>query len=303
MNKSLNKKISENRYLLKNPYAYLNGEGEYGATIVPGFGGIKSDPIVFSPDFIRGHTLRSRKGRNEIRYSFTEIEHIVKNLQINLWRHRKNICSSDVPSNPIDLLDPVLAIRSIGYDYNLSDSLGQFSISGKLREVAGIIDSSAKEVKISRQFQPSIRNFTASHELGHAILHDAKGLHRDRPLDGTTTGELREALELEADKFATYFLMPSKLVRSRFKLLFCTSQFFITEETLFALYGGRYTELKHKIKSLRDLSRLLANAESYNGKHFDSLANQFKVSSEAMAIRLEELELVSVDLSLTRRLI
>jgi hypothetical protein len=294
MNKSLNEIISESRRLLQNPYAYLNGEGCYEAVIVPRFREIKSDPIVFSPDLIRGCSLRSRKGRHELRYSFVDIEQNAKNLQNTLWKHRRNIWSNDVPSNPLDILDPALAIKSIGYDYDLSESLGQFSLSGKLMEVAGVIDSSTKEVKISRQFQPTIRNFTTAHELGHAILHDAKGLHRDRPLDGTMIGESREALELEADKFATYFLMPSKLIRSRFNQFFCTSQFLLTEETLFALTAGKSTDLRNKIKSLRDLSRLLANAEFYNGKYFDSLANQFKVSSEAMAIRLEEMKLISV---------
>lgn len=292
MKKSLNEIISESRYLLHNPYAYLNEDGGYEAIIDP-LNKNKSDPITFSPDFIRGHALKNQKERHERSYSFSEIEQIVKNLQNKLWKHRRSIWTGVIPSNPIDILDPVIAIRTIGYDYDLSESLGQIFISGKLMEVAGVINNSANEIKISRQFQPTIRNFTAAHELGHAILHDANGLHRDRPLDGTSVGEPREALELEADKFASYFLMPSKLIRSRFEQFFCTSQFLITEETLFALFSGKSTKLRDKIKSIRDLSRILANAEYYNGKYFDSLANQFKVSSEAMAIRLEELELVA----------
>jgi len=48
-----------------------------------------------------------------------------------------------------------------------------------------------------------------------------------------------------------------------------------------------------KSADMRQLSRMLASAEQFNGRHFVSLANQFKVSTGAMAIRLEELELVS----------
>ena len=46
--------------------------------------------------------------------------------------------------------------------------------------------------------------------------------------------------------------------------------------------------------SRRDLAKLLADSESYNGVRFISLANQFRVSTTTMAIRLEELELVLV---------
>jgi hypothetical protein len=40
------------------------------------------------------------------------------------------------------------------------------------------------------------------------------------------------------------------------------------------------------------LTRILSGAMYYNGMHFSSLAEQFSVSIEAMAIRLEELKLV-----------
>jgi hypothetical protein len=49
-----------------------------------------------------------------------------------------------------------------------------------------------------------------------------------------------------------------------------------------------------KFKTLRQLSRVLASAEHYNGLQFNSLANQFRVTNEAMAIRLEELELLEI---------
>jgi hypothetical protein len=45
-------------------------------------------------------------------------------------------------------------------------------------------------------------------------------------------------------------------------------------------------------RTLRDLARLLASATYYNGKAVYSLTEIFGVSVEAMAIRLEELDLV-----------
>jgi hypothetical protein len=120
MNKSFDEIISEDRRLLQNPYAHLNGEGGYDALIVSNSSEIKNDPIVSSPEFIRGYSLRKRKGRNNICYSFDEIEQIAKNLQNLMWKHRKNICFPVVPSNPVDILSPALALKSIGYDYYLS---------------------------------------------------------------------------------------------------------------------------------------------------------------------------------------
>ena len=76
-----------------------------------------------------------------------------------------------------------------------------------------------KLVQVSKQFPQETQNFTAAHELGHAILHKQTVLHRDRPLDGSSnTPRIRE--EMQADKFATFFLMPSKLVEDIFFEMF-----------------------------------------------------------------------------------
>jgi Zn-dependent peptidase ImmA (M78 family) len=160
-------------------------------------------------------------------------------------------------------------------------------------EVAGILDRAGKRVKISREFPVNIRNFTAAHELGHvALAHDGSGLHRDRPQDGSGKDATRPIQEIEADKFATYFLMPRKLVEKEFRRRFGTECFSLTEATMFALSGNDSMALEKNCKTIRGLSRTLARAERYNSVRFDSLASQFRVSNEAMAIRIEELNLV-----------
>lgn len=88
--------------------------------------------------------------------------------------------------------------------------------------------------------------------------------------------------------------MPSRVVKARFEKYFLTERFFLNEATSFALGYSNFAELKNECKALRQLSRILASAERYNGLQFISIANQFKVSNEAMAIRLEELELLSL---------
>ena len=173
-------------------------------------------------------------------------------------------------------MDPEIAINAIGFQYLLRDSLGQFSQNGRMMEVAGTVESDTNQIQISRQFPVSTRRFTGAHELGHALLHNAKGLHRDRPLDGSTVSGIRDVIEIQADKFASYFLMPEKLVSKIFKDIFYTDFFTLNEETLFALGSEVASKLNNKCDS-RSLARTLAGVESFNGRHFPSLASQFGV--------------------------
>ena len=118
-------------------------------------------------------------------------------------------------------------------------------------------------------------------------------MHRDRPLDGPGQERgVRDKIEREADKFASFFLMPENLVRNRFREFFLCDKFALNEDTIFALDPSGSMRLQDCKKTLRELARILTDADSYNGRHFNSLADQFHVSVEAMAIRLEELELL-----------
>ena len=324
MAKLLSDRITESRLLLQNPYAYLNDLGGYSA--LPhhneyteassneitkdrlemqnpyahlnesgGFSALSNDSYIqaniFSDVSLETHFLREINAQKDS-YSQIEIEMRARKLQKSIWKYRKQIWPDAAPSNPIDMLDPIVALKLIGYNSDLDETLGQFYSDRKLIEVAGTIDKCSKQIHISRQFPQHIRRFTAAHELGHALLHETSGLHRDRPLDGATIS--RNAVEFEADKFAAFFLMPRKLVQTTFNRFFLTDRFTLTEATAFALGLGTYESLIKKFKTLRQLSRVLASAEQYNGLQFISLANQFRVTTEAMAIRLEELELLAI---------
>lgn len=282
-------KITADRRRLQNQYAHLNGEGGFSATRSTSSIRVTRS-LAITPDVTKYYSLLTNNRRNKACRAHNEIEKVATRLQQQLWRDRANIWSSP-PSNPIELLDPTIALELIGYQYALVETLGQYYHDGNQIEVAGIIDNSMNQVSISRKFPPNIRNFTAAHELGHALLHEATGLHRDRPLDGSSLS--RDEIECEADKFASYFLMPGKYVKKCFQQSLATDCFFLNEDTSFALTRGTTINLARNCKSLRDLSRILASTESYNGVRFVSLANQFRVSVETMAIRLEELELVN----------
>lgn len=285
--------VINSRKLLQNPYAHLEHLEEYAQ--IAASRRKYENPWAHVEDLDELGRLRMPQRANwqkKKSYTVAEIEKRVRMIQVEMWQSRVDLWRGIAPSNPIDILDPTLALKLFGYDCEVAETLGQFYSDGKMVEVAGIIDGPSKQVRISRQFQHNVRSFTLAHELGHAVLHEPAIMHRDRALDGESLS--RDSHELEADKFATFFLMPRKLISSTFKCFFLTDEFALDEVTASAL-GSNAREV-HASGSVtrRQLSRMLASAEHFNGRHFISLANQFKVSPEAMAIRLEELALVSI---------
>lgn len=74
--------------------------------------------------------------------------------------------------------------------------------------------------------------------------------------------------------------------------IYGTEYFSFNEDRVFALTQGTSEAFKKKYGSRHDRPKLLSSSEQFNGKHFRSLAKQFKVSVGAMAIRLEELKLL-----------
>lgn len=284
---STDQQLAESRALLQDPYAYLDGEGKFTALMTRPKA-VKHSRRISQQAVPRQHS--SPIAKKALRHSNSEIEQAAKELHKKIWQDRDQIWRGNPPSDPIAMLDPSVALGLIGYDYEIAETLGQYP--GGIIEVAGMVDSTSKRVSISRQFPANVRTFTAAHEVGHAVLHGARGVHRDRALDGTALS--RDAVEFEADKFASYFLMPEKLVRSRFVSTFGSELFTVSEATAFALGRTNLSDFQRQYKTLRDLSRLLARAERYNGQQICSLANQFRVSIEAMAIRLEELGLLGI---------
>jgi Zn-dependent peptidase ImmA (M78 family) len=144
-------------------------------------------------------------------------------------------------------------------------------------------------------YAPEVVNFTTAHELGHALLHDQVELHRDIPLDGSEILQNHSITERQANKFAAYFLMPGKTVIQLFYEIFQIEIFEINELTSNKLGYKSPRELRKGIRNQRDLSRLIAKCEFYDFRPFNSLSKMFKVSVEAMAIRLEELNLIKFE--------
>jgi hypothetical protein len=283
--------IEASRRRLEDPYAYLDDSGGYSADAIhlakPGIS-LRTVGVAN----LSGNVSKKLPGGPSNRYTKAAIEKFASDLHARLWRERESLFGGISPSDPIELLDPAFALHLVGYDFSVEEGLGKYRGKGGYVEVAGLIDRPSKRVCVSRQFPTNVRTFTAAHELGHAVLHAAGGgIHRDRPLDGTKFS--RDPVELEADTFATFFLMPGRLVRTRFEGLFGTDFFELNDHTAFALSSSSVEEIRSECSTLRHLSRMLVSAERFNGRHFVSLADQFRVSIEAMAIRIEELELVA----------
>lgn len=270
--------ISADRQRRKNQYAFLDGEGAFSATAPRQTGKKPSVKVQPQPSRTRGYQW---------------IEDAARKLQHEIWGRRNELWPQGAPTDPAALLDPEVGLQLIGFDYELADTLGQYSNEQGTFEVAGIIDRPSNRVHLSRQLPFNTRAFTAAHELGHALFHKDMRMHRDRPLDGSQLDRgSRDRTEIEADKFASFFLMPEKLLRARFRQFFLCEKFVINEATVFALDPSDTHHLLSRKKTRRELARILAGATSFNGQHFPFLADQFKVSVEAMAIRLEELELL-----------
>jgi Zn-dependent peptidase ImmA (M78 family) len=209
-----------------------------------------------------------------------------------MWNYKDLIWKKKTPSNPFEILDPKKFIELLNYAFNEAETLG-FNELGE--DIAGIINNENDVISISKMYPLEIRNFTTAHELGHALLHDKLIIHRDKPIDKPDSLSTRPIEEKQADKFAACFLIPKKLLQKTFRELFQTDQLLINEETSFALDFKSDSELVEKVKDRRGFARLIAQTTLYASKPFSSLAERFNVSVEAMAIRLEELDLVKME--------
>ncbi len=221
-----------------------------------------------------------------------EIEKGISDFQNLVWKY-KNIIWKNPPPEPWGILDPKLIFKDVlSYDYVTREEFGVLDDEGNVIEIAGLINQANRLVVISNKFPESTQRFTGAHELAHALFHDQKIQHRDLPLDNSSTLQMRTFEEKVADKGATFFLMPRKDIIKQFVLRFGNSSFSINEETSFNLIRGNISDLRRECKNIREFSRKISSVQSYNGNRFESLAQKFNVSVEAMAIRLEQLNLL-----------
>ncbi len=105
------------RFYLENPYAYLTGEGK-----IDGRSGVITVPK---------EDIEKSRIPNIPRWSFRgKPADAARALHKEIWRNRRVLWPDGVPENPVDMLDPEIAIRCLGYDIFLDETLGQYRIGG-----------------------------------------------------------------------------------------------------------------------------------------------------------------------------
>ncbi|MDX2198004.1 MAG: ImmA/IrrE family metallo-endopeptidase [Phycisphaerae bacterium] len=175
---------------------------------------------------------------------------------------------------------------------NLSQRLAIPGVLGALYRENRCIAIDASLDPNNHPAQEGRYRFTLAHEVGHWQLH--------RSIGGVTLLELateqitaeqrvrtHQRIELQANLFASCLLMPRRLVRAVWRELRGTDGPFCVEE---AAKGGDYLIMRTILRSTLGSER---DAEDVLLERFSRpFARRFRVSGEAMRIRLEQLGLI-----------
>jgi len=184
-------------------------------------------------------------------------------------------------------IDPYFAAEMLGYSVEFSSDQREDLTCTKRQGIVATLDNKRRNIWVRSSQNDPEKRFCVAHELGHLVRHPGISFHRDR-----TAGFLsnrRPPMELEADRFASNFLMPARLVRNEFEGRFGDIRSINRDDLMF--YLG--LQGKRRPTSIRDWSLALATARRVAARRFEPLNVVFSVSGLAMAIRLEELGLVT----------
>ncbi len=235
------------------------------------------------------YTVSIRTIYGEFVMDRAQIQTKVKDLHKELWQ-AKELLWPDQSVQPIQMLEPWAVAQILGIQYDELPGLGNTRFTNF--KVAGLLDRQANRIAVSTEFSPTTVRFTAAHEIGHWELHTGQVMHRDRPIAGLTL-EARPPLEREADYYAACLLMPPQLLAHYFTQLFQTKIPLSIDDTVaFHLSPHDHQSLTFADQDSLARELAVANCRSFGGIHFNSLAQIFRVSDLAMALRLKELELI-----------
>ncbi|MEJ1167864.1 ImmA/IrrE family metallo-endopeptidase [Variovorax sp. CCNWLW235] len=218
------------------------------------------------------------------------IENEVRRLQYEIWTRRHVRYPLGVPDLPT-LFDPRNVAEHCDLYYDTRSRLETDYRGGG--EAAGLWQRDRSTILVSSRFPYEVQRFTAAHEIGHFILHPHVGdrtLHRELPVG--SGGWQRSPLEKEADYFAACLLMPRRAVVDEFTARFGKHPLALTETVAYHLKadaGGLFAAPRGSIL----FAKAVARAEQFDRVRFSSLAQYFGVSAHAMALRLDELNLVA----------
>jgi IrrE N-terminal-like domain len=234
-------------------------------------------------------TPSAKYGRSQT--SLAEMEAIAREIQVDVWKNQDKLWRAP-PVDLIDFFEPGVAVNRQGFKIENVNSIGYLVERGRRSEIAAELNNGRQLVRVATGFSMPVTRFTLGHELGHIILHpELETVHRDLPLD--KAGVVRDPVEVEANRFSACYLMAKSLVINQFKVCYGTDHLKLDEDSSRLLFGVDIERAWFKYKSLRQITEFAARAGSFGQNHFRPLHSQFKVSPGAMAIRLEQLGLVS----------
>jgi Zn-dependent peptidase ImmA (M78 family) len=219
-----------------------------------------------------------------------------RQLLIELWNKREELglnVSEAEDLFPLQLDIVIQGLLGIKYEEPVEfPSLTSLTQEIETLKTAGFMDRLGRRIVVPQNFKIEWRRFTAAHEVAHWILHPEVKYHRDRPITGAERANFSLSIEeQEANLFAAYLLMPSKIVNLYFKRCFGKPiDGRQPNEELAVWLSSDSIELAKRGSRYRAL--LISQQSSYKRKRFIPLADRFGVSPTAMAIQLEELGLV-----------
>ena len=216
----------------------------------------------------------------------SQIEREARRLQYEVWSKRKLLWNTE-PSVPA-MFDPIVITRVLDLEYEQRESIG--AVDYRNGHGAGVLNRRRKTISISTKFDYPTQRFTAAHEIGHFVLHPSVGdvvEHRDRPIYEIQPN--RPRFEADADYFAACLLVPRKALIEEFEKRFGTKKPLPFTSTV-AYHVGLNDFSTHRDRLM--FAKALARTQSFDRHRFLSLADFFKVSVSALAIRLWECGLV-----------
>lgn len=215
----------------------------------------------------------------------------VSGLHRLIWDNKQELWPRGIPQDPVDLLDPRAAAELLGYTYVSVPEIFDWPPSTRWA-IAGMVDPGRMRITVSEEFGFASARFTGAHELGHIVFGPPKVALRERAINAPRE-HIHDPVERKMDRFAACFLMPKNLVRRRMIESFGPVPIEVNDAVAFRLDPNEPTRLLWADPDSRERAFALARSpHDFFGNRIVSLHEQFKVSVEAMAYRLDELQLV-----------
>lgn len=235
-----------------------------------------------------------------------EIEKEARRLWLDLGRRRSQIWDQDLPpEDPIDWLDPfkitthILGAKLVQCD-DFPPPPGAPQRGNLPYRIGGYTDPANNTIGVSRRFRLGTRRFTLAHSIGHWQFHRGGGLVDEPLVAGDRAGSGKSRVDREASLFAEELLMPESLLKPYFQRIVGADTLrnrALDESLAQWLSLGSYLRVTTADLLMQGRERVALLVSDWSGptgtaQCLPPLADRFRVSSLAMAIRLQRLNLV-----------